>query len=112
MPIYLTQSFPGGEPGHVKIGYSKTQHSLVMRMMALQTGHPAPLRLIAVADVGREWEQWLHELLARHNVRGEWFVPHQDVRDAFYAVDTLGRVMRERIEPPDAGDGQLRLRVA
>ena len=61
---------------YVKIG--KTTGDPTARLASLQTGNPRELAVLGMAFNGRggcatNLEHWLHELLKKHRVRGEWF---------------------------------------
>lgn len=59
----------------VKIG--KTTGSPECRLASLQTGNPRELTIVGIAFLGTEkgtvLEYWLHGLLKKYRVRGEWF---------------------------------------
>jgi hypothetical protein len=57
--------------GAVKIGFS-TQHP-TKRLRAMQTGCPAPLKLLAYAPATQEEEAKLHQAFAPLGIHGEWF---------------------------------------
>ncbi len=59
--------------------------NLQSRLSQLQTGSFEPLDLIkAFRDpTGGSMEKRLHKELVAHRLRGEWFMDHADVRDAF-----------------------------
>ena len=71
--IYFIQSTGDGL---VKIGMTR---DLAGRLRTLQTGHPHHLQIIGFMPGGRLEERHLHELLAEHRVRGEWFRPAREV---------------------------------
>ena len=109
--LYMTQRFPHGLPGNVKLGYSSSKRALARRLVALQVGADANLRLVGAIAGGEEWEKFLHALLSEHHIRGEWFRPHPEVRDAFDAAGILADIAEGRKIPlPVEADGQLRLR--
>lgn len=55
----------------LKIGYTRGEPEV--RLKALQTGAPAPLRLMAAHEGDIEHERYLHEKFANQRVCGEWF---------------------------------------
>jgi len=59
-----------GEFGPVKIGRSKNVNA---RLRALQTGHPEPLKLIAVGAGLGDMELDVHYAFALCKMSGEWF---------------------------------------
>lgn len=61
------------EANRVKIGYTKNQESLKLRMAALQTGSPFPLYLIGAMNGDRRMERGLHDFFDKDRVSGEWF---------------------------------------
>lgn len=75
--VYFIQAGVGGP---IKVGVSVDP---ISRMAQMQTGMPETLRLLAFIPGTRDDERKLHDRLARHRIRGEWFHPHQDVLDAF-----------------------------
>ena len=58
MTVYFIQS---GEGGPVKIGH--TNGDVKRRLEALQTGNPAPLKLLLSIDGGRDIERIFHKRL-------------------------------------------------
>ena len=59
-----------GVPGWVKIGKAR---DITKRMFDLQTGHPVPLRLIAVLSTNMSFEGLLHARFRHLRGSGEWF---------------------------------------
>ncbi len=87
--VYFIQ---GGEPDAderalVKIGFTT---DVDQRLRQLQTASPLPLKLIEITIGTQAIEAFLHRVLHRHHVRGEWFRLHPD--DISYA---LSRVWEE-----------------
>lgn len=78
--VYFIQAVDGGP---IKIGYGA---DVTARLNGLQTGSPVTLRIIGICEGDRELEQKLHKELAAHHVRGEWFRPVPEVRDAMIRV--------------------------
>lgn len=72
--VYFLQS---GERGAVKIGF--TGSAPMVRLSALQTGNPEPLRLLGAVPGVREDETALHERFARFRIGGEWFRPEPEL---------------------------------
>lgn len=71
MSVYFIQS--GAPGGHIKIGY--TSGSALVRMAALQTGNPTPLRLLLAVPDDIASERDLHVRFAELREKGEWFRP-------------------------------------
>jgi hypothetical protein len=65
MAVYFIQS---GD--HIKIGKSNNPWK---RFDSLQTGSPAPLKMLAIMPGDIETEEELHERFSELSVRGEWF---------------------------------------
>jgi hypothetical protein len=63
-------SVPGA--GMVKIGFTKHPNAKG-RIAELQKACPFEFEVLGEIPGGRELEQCLHSLFARHRVRGEWF---------------------------------------
>lgn len=59
---------------NIKIGF--TSRSVESRMAAMQTGHPAQLRILATVRGGMPLERTLHREFKDCHARGEWFQPH------------------------------------
>lgn len=59
-----------GLPGFIKIGRAA---NIAERVLQLQTGHPVPLRLLAVASADPADEVAIHAQWSRLRVTGEWF---------------------------------------
>jgi hypothetical protein len=77
--LYFIQE---GDRGPIKIGIA---HEVDVRLSGLQTGNPRPLRLLLSCPVPEGTEARLHERLARHCIRGEWFRPVEAVHRALEA---------------------------
>lgn len=60
--------------GYIKIGHS-SQAKLAKRLVALQTGSPVLLRVLATTPGGRERKQEFHLRFGPHRLHGEWFQP-------------------------------------
>lgn len=54
----------------VKIGWALQP---LDRLKTLQTGHPSPLRIVALIPGTQDQEYLLHRVFAEHRIRGEWF---------------------------------------
>lgn len=67
--IYFIQN---KETGLVKIGYAS---DVRQRFGAVQSASGSKLELLAHFPGGKPEEQALHEKLAAHRIRGEWFAP-------------------------------------
>lgn len=75
MAVYF---FQVGEEGPIKIGYAG--RSVLARLKECQVGIPYELRVRGVIAKGdRSLEQQLHGKFERHWIRGEWFIPHDDL---------------------------------
>jgi hypothetical protein len=72
--VYFVQA---GHDGPIKIGWTI---DIAQRLTDLQIASPFILRLLAVIDGDKDLERALHERLASHRLRGEWFENHADVR--------------------------------
>ena len=73
--IYFIQA---GEKGPIKIG---TTRLLIKRYITLQTGNHEKLTLLRVVKGDRKQETHLHKTFRKHQLRGEWYWPCQDVVD-------------------------------
>lgn len=87
--VYFIQA---GEPDAdgralVKIGFTT---DVEQRVKQLQTASPLSLKLLEVTIGTQAVEAFLHRVLRRHRIRGEWFRIHAD--DISYA---LGRMWEE-----------------
>lgn len=65
--VYVVESGPGGP---LKIGFTAC---LRTRLARLQTGNPAPIRLLAWRTGSPADESDLHQRFASLKIRGEWF---------------------------------------
>lgn len=88
------------ETNFIKIGY--TRGNPLARMASLQTGTPSKLGLMAVHPGSMEMERKIHEKLAAHRVRGEWFDDSDEVLDHLVKViaTTIALAKIEGREPP------------
>jgi hypothetical protein len=105
MPVYFIQAVDD-QYGPVKIGYAADVHR---RLIAIQTGSPLRLRIVAVMDGAQETEAAMH---IRHRAAridgGEWFRftadiaadiaanPFRDVRSTKRAKGTVSDGMTHR----------------
>ena len=71
--IYFIQQ---GDVGPIKIGVTR---KLEDRLIALQTGNPAELRIIATISAPPALEPQLHAYFDEHRLMGEWFNPVDEV---------------------------------
>ena len=75
--------------GEIKIGHAKDP---LKRLNDLQTGQPAPLRLLATMPGGVEVERELHDRFAEFHLQGEWFFATERllgfIEGLVYAADT------------------------
>ena len=78
MFLYFIQA--GGAAGPVKIGHSR---NVAKRLEQLQTGNPAPLRLVAACPLedAAERERDLHWFLSDDRLEGEWFAASELLRN-------------------------------
>lgn len=67
--VYFIQGECGGP---IKIGYST---DVAGRLIALQTGYPDTLKLLAIMPAYPEDETAVHEEFKQYRLRGEWFKP-------------------------------------
>lgn len=86
MTVYFVTE-KGTSSGPVKIGVTI---ELEKRLSSLQTGHHQELEVIASLEGGRETEAYLHESLAAHRIRGEWFTRSPEVEAAIERARTTG----------------------
>jgi hypothetical protein len=86
MVTYFVQRARGGP---IKIGRSV---HVGRRLIALRTGTHE--RLVILATIDGDHEARLHQLLARHRLRGEWFSPHPEVLAAVAAAKCDADVAR------------------
>jgi hypothetical protein len=82
--VYFVQA---GDDGPVKIGFSTDTQR---RLKELQTASPAPLKLLAQVIGTPAIEAFVHKVLRKKHVRGEWYAIDDD--DISYA---LGRLFEE-----------------
>lgn len=78
--VYFIQD---GDDGPIKIGFSKTPQ---VRIAAIQVNHAREIKILAITDGEREDERKIHQSLANHHIRGEWFLPSDDVLSAAMAA--------------------------
>jgi len=69
--VYFIQ-IAGKLDSPIKIGFS-TEGGLEDRLLALQTGNPYRLRILATMPGGQEVEARLHESFEHVRMMGEWF---------------------------------------
>ena len=88
------------ETNFIKIGY--TRGNPLSRMASLQTGTPSKLAIMAVHPGTMDMERKIHEKLAAHRVRGEWFDDSDEVFDHLAQViaTTIAMAKIEGREPP------------
>jgi hypothetical protein len=78
----------------IKIGF--TVGEIADRIRALQTGNPAGLVLLGVAEGDKAEEGRLHQRFAAARERGEWFRPVPDL--VKYVIENAGRADRRSVE--------------
>ena len=64
--VYFVQ----GLAPYIKIGYAK---DVQKRIANMQSGHPAPLRVLAIIPGNMKLERLYHKALKQYQVHGEWF---------------------------------------
>ena len=84
-PVYFFQS---ASNGLVKVGFSK---QVEQRRLTLERQTGGALTLLATDLGGREYEQFLHRMMAEFREHGEWFRPNA-LTDAYAAY---GRARQE-----------------
>jgi len=99
--IYFIQAKPSKS---IKIG--KTSGRLIDRLANLQTSCPEELWILSAfqveCGVDNMLEEWIHDFLADHRIRGEWFKPGQPVLDmALLAKAGKGRIIRKMVMPEE-----------
>ena len=62
---------PANDDGPIKIGF--TAGEAKNRLRSLQTGHPHPLKILAVFEGSVNMEKEVHRRFAEARVHGEWF---------------------------------------
>lgn len=82
--VYLMQQ---GEDGPYKIGF--TQHDPLRRIKQLQTGNPAPIRLVSKFSASVAVEAYLHGKFSDLRLQGEWFKPDAAILGAFEFADSI-----------------------
>jgi len=91
--VYFVKALPDGP---IKIGKALVPFA---RLSELQVGNHCELALLGVILGDETTERALHEQLAEHRVRGEWF---EDTPELQQAMDRAGV---ERPYRPERGDG-------
>ena len=71
--VYVVQMGPGGP---VKIGYSKNPYTRINHM---RTSWPYEPIVLAVFAGDRDKEREIHHRMRKYRMRGEWFLPAQEV---------------------------------
>lgn len=84
MVIYFAQA---GDAGNIKIGFTESD-DVTTRLATLQTGCPAPIRLLKAIPGTLEDEKNLHRRFGSVRVSGEWFKPIPELLAAI-ASNTL-----------------------
>jgi hypothetical protein len=84
--------------GTVKIGFSRSDPT--KRLRSLQTGCPAPLKLLAYAPGSQQEEASLHEAFVPLHIHGEWFRHELKLRAliSYFEPDERGLVSRTDFE--------------
>lgn len=66
-------------PGRIKIGFTKHPEK---RFAQLRAADMEELEVLGIANGTRADERGLHDHLQAHNLRGEWFLDNEHVREA------------------------------
>lgn len=64
---------------YIKIGKSRSSHTLQERISTLQTGNPYPLILLGLKAGGLKEEKKIHDRFRHLHHRGEWFKYNEDI---------------------------------
>lgn len=72
--VYFIQVVPDGP---IKIGWARDFRK---RLDQIQNGCPADLAVLLVMPSERAFEREMHDMFAAHRVRGEWFLPVQELK--------------------------------
>lgn len=80
--LYFIQAEIGGP---IKIGVSTDPQA---RLATLQSGSPFPLRILATAPGGYEYESELHARFTKDRLHGEWFNPTSELLQLIRAAAT------------------------
>ena len=98
--IYAVQMpLPCGCPGPIKFGFATNVDT---RIRALQVGSPYELTLLAVVEGDPVNEFEIHQQIANHRMRGEWFAPAPEV---VALVQLMGNgVWKAAVEGTEARD--------
>jgi hypothetical protein len=80
----------------VKVGYARDAEAVHYRLMTLQIGCPAELRLVATREGDKRLEAALHREWASHAIRGEWFAI--EVLALFGAAEGSDRILMRCID--------------
>jgi hypothetical protein len=85
--------FIAGDVGAIKIGISCHVEG---RLIAIQTGSPIPLRILAVTPGSYREERAYHQRFAAHRLHGEWFDRHPEI------MDEIDRLRAVQVSPVEA----------
>ncbi len=96
MAVYFIQA--GGRDGYIKIGTAK---SVTRRLANLQSASPVTLKLLHCIDGGKDTEREIHFRFAHRRLRGEWFIPGEDLLDFCGVVRKTNKPKNPR---PPAGE--------
>jgi len=78
--------------GRVKIGYTENPWK---RLSELQVASPSDLDLLAACEGDRVSEADLHQRFSASRVRGEWFLPTQDLMAHVATIPTFPKAPRK-----------------
>lgn len=108
--VYVIQSKTGGP---VKVGYSGNPE---LRLTQLQNAHHDELAVMRTFAGSHFDESALHERIADHSIRGEWYADHPDIWEVFESVraaTAIRRVQQKAAAAVEAGiEGAARAAVA
>ena len=70
----------------IKIGYSINPKK---RIIDMNTAMPLDIEILAVIKGSRKTEKWLHKLLQKYNIKGEWFEYNDSVKQIIKKIDGI-----------------------
>lgn len=83
--------------GNIKIGFTDADDADV-RLAALQTGSPVPLKILATIPGSQEDEKNLHRRFWAHRVCGEWFKPVAELLDTVRSANMVSSFSCDGVE--------------
>ena len=99
--LYVIQQ---GTDGPFKVGLANDP---LIRVATLQQGNPLPLRLVTFVPCRRRVEASLHNHLAEHRLRGEWFRPRRRVLEFVAELAGLGALFAQYAIDAASDDGYV-----